>query len=144
MKDLELSDIMNRPVRSFTLLSVYRNGRWQFGTPTNLVKTVNNQTFYLISDKFGLARQGTQNPKVLARRGSPGDYISRDQSGVYAIVTAAEYKRLFPAPNNNPPSVPTNSAQLIDPKFLTNILKGSKPTVSNSTTIKPSPTSTGY
>lgn len=121
MKDLELKDIMDRPVRSFTLLSVYRNGRWIFATPINPLKTVDNQNFYLISEKFGVARQGTTNPAILARRGSPGDYLSIDQFGVYAIVTQADYKRLFPAPNLNPPSVPTNSAQLKDPKFITKI-----------------------
>ena len=144
MKDIEASDILNRPVRPLTLLSVYRNGRWIFGTPTNLVKTVENQNFYLISEKFGLAREGTSNPKIVARRGFPGDYVSRDQTGAYALVTEAEYKRIFPYSDKNPPSVPNNSDKLIDPNYLTNILKGSKPTVSNSTTIKPSSPSTGY
>jgi len=127
MKDLELKDIMDRPVRPLTLLSVYRNGWWQFTTPVNPVRTVDNQSYYLISEKFGLGRQGTWNPKILAKRGSPGDYISQDQFGEYALVTEGEYKRLFPSPNLNPPSTPTNSTQLQDPNFLTNISKKSNP-----------------
>ena len=144
MKDLQFKDILNRAVRPLTLLSVYRNGRWSFATPTALIKTVNQQQYYLISETFGLVKQGTNNPKFTAARGKPGDYVARDKTGVYALVTADYYKLLFPPANANPPAVPDNSEKLKNPNFITNILKGSKPTVSNSTTIKPSSPSTGY
>jgi len=145
MKDMHLTDILNRGTRPLTLLSVYKEGRWQFGIPNRIVRTVDQQAFYLVSEKFGLVKKGTTDPAVIARRGSPGDYVARDtNTGVYSVVTAAEYKRFFPAPNLNPPSVPTNSEQLKDPKFLTNILKGSESPVSNSKTTKPTPPNAGY
>jgi hypothetical protein len=144
MKDLEFRDILNRAVRPLTLLAVYRNGVWLFAVPTNLVKTVDQQRYYLISEPFGLIRQGTNNPKFTAEKGKPGDYVARNIKGAYSLVTADYYKLLFPPANANPPTVPDNSEKLKDSNFLTNILKGSQPTVSNSKTIKPTTTSTGY
>tara|TARA_R110000822_G_scaffold57074_4_gene143883 strand:+ start:409 stop:843 length:435 start_codon:yes stop_codon:yes gene_type:complete len=144
MKDMTLGDIFPKQNRRLNSLSIYRNGTWQFVIPTNPIRISENQAYYRISDPFGLVKQGVLNPKKTARRGSPGDYVALDQFSTYAVVTAEEYKRLFPTPNLNPPEIPNNSDQLKDPKFLTNILKGSGASASNSKTSKPTPTNTGY
>jgi hypothetical protein len=144
MKDMALNDILLRQDRPLTSLSVYRGGVWFFTSPTNLTKTYNKQRFYLMSESFGLVKQGNTDPKVLATIGLPGDYIAVNQDGTYTLVSSTEYKRLFPPPNLNPPEIPNNSDQLKDPKFLTNILKGSGSPASNSKTSKPTPPNTGY
>jgi len=144
MKDMTLNDILLKQDRPLYSLSVYRNGVWGFAVPTTLTKTYNQQQFYLMSESFGLVRAGTSNPKVLARKGSPGDYVAVNQDGSYTLITAAEYKMLFPAPNLNPPEIPNNSDQIKDPNFLTKILKGYASAVSNSKTNKPTLPRTGY
>ena len=144
MKDMALNDILLRQDRPNTALSVFRDGVWIFAAPTNLTKSTTQQSFYLMSESFGLVKQGNTDPKVLATIGLPGDYIAVNQDGSYTLVSSAEYKRLFPAPNLNPPVIPDNSNQLKDPIFLTNILKGSESPLSNSKTSKPTPTNTGY
>ena len=144
MKDMTERDILLRQDRPLTSLSVYRNGVWIFAAPTNLTKTYNQQQFYLMSESFGLVREGNTNPRVSARRGAPGEYLAVSQDGSYTIVTRAEYDWIFPTPNLNPPEIPNNSKQLKDPNFLTKILKGYESGVSNSKTSKPTPPTTGY
>jgi hypothetical protein len=126
MKDIDSKDILLRRNRSLTALSVYIGGRWVFTYPTEVVKTKDQQDFFLISVPFGLVKQGTQDPKITTIKGAPGDYVARDQTGTYCLVTAEQFKQLFPAPNLNPPKSSNNSDQLKDPKFITNINKQSK------------------
>ena len=144
MKDMTLGDILVNPVKPLTSLSVRRNGVWNFESPTKVTKVDNNQTFYLMSNPFGLVKEGVSNPKVWAVKGDPGDYVALYNTGEYCLVTKAEYAMLFPAPNLNPPTIPTNSSQIKDKNFLTNILKGSGSTTSNSKTTKPTSPNTGY
>ena len=144
MKDMTLGDILVKPVNPLTSLSVRRNGVWNFESPTKVTKVDNNQTFYLMSNPFGLVKEGTVDPKVRVISGAPGDYISINIMGVYSLVTKAEYAMKFPPPNLTPPTPPTNSSQIKDKNFLTNILKGSGSTISNSKTTKPTSPNTGY
>jgi len=144
MKDMTLGDIFPKQNKILNSLSVYRSGLWQFVIPTNVIRYRGTQAFYRMSHSFGLVKQGVLNPSEISREGIAGDYVALDQYNQYTIVTAEEYKRLFPTPNLNPPEIPNNSDQLKDPKFLTNILKGSGSSASNSKTSKPTPTNTGY
>ena len=144
MKDMTLRDILVKPVKPLTSLSIFKDGFWQFSYPTNLTRSYNNQSFYLMSYSFGLIREGTANPGVRAITGDAGDYVALNSTGEYALVTKAEYARQFPPPNLNPPERPNNSSQIKEKNFLTNILKGSGATVSNSKTSKPTPPNSGY
>jgi hypothetical protein len=144
MKDMTLKDILFREDRPLTSLSLYRDGRWIFAAPTNLTKTTAQQAFYLISEPFGLLRQGTSNPKIRAVTGAPGDYLAVNSVGVYSLIKKEEYARQFPSPNLNPPTNPNNSSQIKDKNFLTNILKGSGSAVSNNKISKPTPPNSGY
>ena len=146
MKDMSPKDILLRQDRPLTSLSVYRNGVWRFEAVdyAAIKKREKNQTFYLMSEAFGLVRQGTVDPKVRVVSGAPGDYISINIMGVYSLVTKAEYAMKFPPPNLTPPTPPNNSSQIKDKNFLTNILKGSGSTTSNSKTTKPTSPNTGY
>lgn len=125
MKEMALRDILLRKDEPLTSVSIYRDGRWQFTFPTNLVRTAYQRAFYLMSEVFGLVKRGNISPKTLARKGAPGDYVVLNPDGTYAIVTPGEFGRIFPTPNLNPPEVLKTSDQLKDPDFLTNILKGS-------------------
>ena len=96
MKDMTLNDILLRQDRPLTSVSVYSACVWAFAVPTNLTKTTTQQSFYLMSESFGLVRQGNTDPKVLATIGLPGDYIAVNQDGSYTLVSSSEYKMLFP------------------------------------------------
>jgi len=144
MKDMTLKDILVQQVSPTTSLSIYKGGIWQFMSPTNQTRVDETQSFFLISFPFGLIRQGISDPKAWAIKGAPGDYVALDMTGAYSLVTKAEYARLFPPPNLNPPTQPNNSNQIKEKNFLTNILKGSGATVSNSKTSKPTPPNSGY
>ena len=144
MKDMHLNDILFRQDKPLNSLSLYKNGLWGFILPVNPIATFEGRSYYLMSDPFGLVKQGVLDPKKTARRGSPGDYVALDQFGSYTLITPAEYKSIFPTPDLNPPKIPNNSEQIKDPTFLTNILKGSGASASNSKTSKPTPTNTGY
>tara|TARA_R110000803_G_scaffold120678_1_gene188711 strand:- start:229 stop:663 length:435 start_codon:yes stop_codon:yes gene_type:complete len=144
MKDMTLADILPKKDKPLTSLSLYKYGSWQFILPSNLIATKDNQSFYRMSNVFGLVEHGVLDPTKVSRLGSPGDYVALDLFNNYTIITPAEYQRMFPTINENPPEILNNSDQLKDPKFLTNILKGSASPASNSKTSKPTPPNTGY
>lgn len=127
MKDIDSKDILLRRNRRLTNVSIYRDGRWVFAGLNNLKKTSQGQNFYLMSNPFGLLKEGTQDPKIITLRGEPGDYVAIDSTGTVSMVTAEQFNQLFPAPNLDPPKTSNNSEQLKDPKFLTDILNKNKP-----------------
>ena len=146
MKDLELKDILARQVESFTKISVYLNGQWQFATIVNPIAVDNNQSFYRIDYKFGLVKSSQNNPKKLSLFGNPGDYVAIDNVGIYSLVKKDQYKQLLNSKSIGQSSVvptqtstnatPTTSASLKNPNYITEVVKGSAPKTSNSTTVQ--------
>ena len=146
MKDLELKDILERQVESFTKISVYLNGQWQFATLVNPIAVDNNQSFYRIDYKFGLAKSSQENPKKFSLFGNPGDYVAIDNVGIYSLVKKDQYKQLFNSKSIGQSSVvptqtstnatPTTSASLKNPNYITEVVKGLAPKTSNSTTVQ--------
>ena len=118
MKDLQFKDILVRQDLPLTRASVYVNGRWSFASLAGPTRVTPEQDFFLIIYPFGINKTGTKDPSRYAVKGAPGDYISRDQRGVLALVTASNYALLFPGPQQIPTSPPT-SEQLKAPNFLT-------------------------
>ena len=118
MKDLQFKDILVRQDLPLNRASVYVNGRWSFASLITPTRITGEQAFYLMNYPFGIMKAGTKNPSKYAVKGAPGDYISRDQRGFLALVTASNYALLFPGPQQLPIAAPT-SEQLKDPNFLT-------------------------
>lgn len=126
MKDLEKRDIFPRKNPRLAKLSVYRGGEWLFSSPVDLKRVTEDQSFYLISEKFGLVNENINNPGKPVKIGVPGDYVAVDRVGVMSLVTEAEFKMLFPAKKLSATKPLTSSEALKDPNFLTNIVKDSK------------------
>jgi|TARA_R110001583_G_C5545679_1_gene399841 hypothetical protein len=118
MKDLQFKDILVRQDLPLTRASVYVNGRWSFASLAGPTRVTSEQDFFLINYPFGINKTGTKDPSRYTVKGAPGDYISRDQRGVLALVTASHYALLFPGPQQIPTS-PPSSDQLKNPNFLT-------------------------
>tara|TARA_R110000765_G_scaffold183244_4_gene289141 strand:+ start:1642 stop:2211 length:570 start_codon:yes stop_codon:yes gene_type:complete len=118
MKDLQFKDILVRKDLPLVRSSVFVNGRWSFASLITPTRVTADQSFFLIIYPFGLHRSGSKNPSKYAVKGAPGDYISRDQRGFLALVTAPHYALQFPGPQQIP-TQPLSSEQLRDPNFLT-------------------------
>jgi hypothetical protein len=118
MKDLELRDIFPKANKPLGAISVYRNGRWSFASLTNPTRVTVDQQFFRIDYTFGLHKKGSKNPAKYAVKGKPGDYVSVDGLGTFALVPADEYLRKFPTPQQVP-TTPDSSEKLRDPNFLT-------------------------
>jgi hypothetical protein len=125
MKDLQLTDILQKRVKALTRVSIYRDGKWLFVNLLTPTKSTAGQDFFLIETLFGLHKEGSTNPAKYAVKGSPGDYVSVDKNGVKALVTAAMYELLFP-PTQQAPFTATNSQNLKDPNYLTKIQRESQ------------------
>jgi len=143
---MDIRDVLKRPVKRTTRVSEYKEGRWSFiflegRSPS---KVTPEQTYYRLNNKFGTATVYQTNPKQTASRGKPGDYIGRDTLGNVSVISAAEYLRLFPIPNQKPPTPAVTSDALKDPNVLTETFKKLKKPVSNTMTTKPTPTTKGY
>jgi hypothetical protein len=124
MKDLQLTDILAKPVRPLINLSVYANGRWSFATLNAPTVVTSDQNFYLISYPFGLLTKAQSNPAKFSIKGEPGDYVSQDIQGTLALVKASVFALQFPGPQQITPP-PPSSESLKDPNFLTKIQEGS-------------------
>jgi len=130
-KDLELRDVLQRPVVAPTRVSEYRFGRWSFISLTNPARVVENLQYYYMSNKFGVTLFSQTNPAKTKARGKAGDYISYDtQNQTVSVVPSAEFKMLFPSPNHNPPTPKVTSAALKDKNKITEIYQESKGKVS--------------
>ena len=120
MKDLQFKDILVRKDLPLVRFSVFTNGRWSFASLVTPTRVTADQSFFLISYPFGLHKSASTNPSKYSVKGAPGDYISRDQLGIIALVTAPQYALQFPGPQEIP-TPPLSSEQLRDPNFLTKI-----------------------
>ena len=118
MKDVEIRDIFPKANKPLAAVSVYRNGRWSFATLKTPTRILETQQFFKINFPFGLHKKGSQNAAIYAVKGNPGDYVSVDRLGTFALVTADDYLRKFPTPQQIPPT-PNSSEKLRDPNFLT-------------------------
>lgn len=123
MKDLELRDILLRERPRATKLSVRINGRWQFASFGPVEKRVEGLTYYRMSKTFGLVSSKTNDPKITLERGVPGDFVAVDQFGELNLVKKEVYELRFPKRNTRPATTQINSKKLIDPKFITDIVR---------------------
>lgn len=144
MKDLELNDILQRERNPLTKISVYVNGRWQFVSLSNPIKTQGNQSFYRIIYKFGLIKSSVTTPINRTINGQPGDYVAMDSQGELSLVTRAQYEQIFPKLIEGQGAGADSSAKLKDPNYITQIVRGYTPPASN-TAIQstPPPPTTG-
>ena len=136
MTDLKLQDILAKPVETFTKVSIYFNGAWQFVTLANPIKVAKNQSFYRIDYKFGIVESKQLNPAKITFAGKPGDYVALDSLGVYSLVTKDQYQQMFSPKNSKSNAGPVSSTKLKNSNYITEIVKGSGPTASNSTTVQ--------
>jgi len=121
MKDLQLKDILIKPKKYLTKVSVYVDGEWMFMSLGNPVKTTVDQYFYLMSTPFGLVYDKTPDPKNFSILGKAGDYVAQGKTqGTLDLVTPSQFLRLFPSPQQNLPT-PTSSEMLKNPNYITKI-----------------------
>ena len=121
MKDLQLTDILIKPKKALTQVSIYSGGRWVFTNLINPVVTTLQQNFYLISTPFGLVYDNIDDPRFRSIQGMPGDYVAQDKHfGILDLVTPSQFSRLFPSPQQNLPT-PTSSEMLKNPNYITKI-----------------------
>jgi hypothetical protein len=140
MKDLELSDIFQKPSEITTRISLYEDGVWSFTQldPINNVKTFQNQTFFKINQVFGLLRDYVSDPSKVSVTGEPGEYVGVSPTGRLYKLTIQEFLSIFPILTPIEENRNYNSTRLRDPNFITKIVKGSNPTFSNTTMTMPS------
>lgn len=132
MKDLELKDVLDRQRIRLTKVSVYVNGIWQFAAVQGSTFVDEGQTLYKSTYKFALIDQAVDDPKAGEIFGKPGDYIAIDPTGEVSLITAEQYKQRFPK-RVKQPYMPETSSKLKNPNFLTEIVRGSQTTSSNTT-----------
>ncbi len=121
MKDLQLKDILIKPKKTLTQVSIYSEGSWVFTNLINPVVTTLQQNFYLIGTPFGLIYNNINDPKNVSRLGTPGDYVAEDiNTGTLDLVTPPQFSRLFPSPKQSIPT-PTSSEMLKNPNYITKI-----------------------
>jgi hypothetical protein len=136
MIDLNLEGILDKPAETYTRVSAYLGGVWQFVALTNPVKKANNQSFYRIDYKFGIVKTKQSDPAKITFAGNPGDYVALDTVGNYSLITKDQYQQMFSPKNSKSNAGPVSSAKLKNPNYITEIVKGSGPTASNSTTVQ--------
>ena len=120
MKDLQLTDILIKPKKALTQVSIYSGGRWVFTNLINPVVTTLQQNFYLMGTPFGLIYNNINDPKKLSIQGKPGDYVAQGKEGILDLVTEAQFLLLFPTPQQPSPT-PTSSEMLKNPNYITKI-----------------------
>jgi hypothetical protein len=111
MKRIKPYDIYRKPSPVLRKISIRRQGTWLFASvpADKFVRETRSARFYLINEPFGLVRFDRTNPKKTSFRGLPGDYISRDSQGNLTLVTAEEYRRKFPIPDETVRYAPLTS-----------------------------------
>ena len=133
MKDLELSDILQRSPSPLVKLGLYVNGRWQFGSFTEAgFITDDGQRIYRVSRRFALIPQNVNDPSRGRIFGNPGDYVGVDTFGVLSLITKEQYEYRFPR-KKKPAYIADTSEKLKDPNYITEIVRGSAPATSNTT-----------
>ena len=131
-KDFQLRDVLKRSVQEPKRVSIYRDGRWIFAGLFNPVLVDQNVEYYYMTYKFGVTTLNQSNPSMTKARGKAGDYVSQDTINKnVSVVTAEEFRLLFPVKNMNPPVPTVTSAALKDKNKITNVYEESKPKVSN-------------
>lgn len=133
MKDLEEKDILLRTKTRLTRVSIYVDGVWRFGrllTPTQIAE---NQNIYRMSVPFALVASTENNPRKGLLTGRPGDYVAADRSGELSLITVEQYNLRFPS-RRKPAYKPETSEKLKGGDYITEIVRGSSPQRSNSTT----------
>jgi len=145
MKDLELTDIYERRPSPLVNLSTYVNGTWRFSSVAGLPYISDQgQKIYRMKVKFGLVPENYLSPNRRSVTGSPGDYVAVDSLGTMSLITKEQYDMRFPKKRKPAYTVDT-SEKLKDPNYITEIVRGSTPTTSNTrpgTTYTPPPPST--
>ncbi len=143
MKRIKPYDIYIKPAPVLRKISVRRRGRWVFASiPSNtFTREVPGARFYLISEAFGLVRFDRTNPKKRSFTGQPGDYISRDSKGNLTLVTAEQYRRKFPIPDQTVRYAPLTSEQYQDPN--NNIETSEEISAATSNSSRTNPPNTG-
>ena len=104
MSRLSKNDIKPFTSRFVNRISVLRSGSWVFASipRENFTTKTKNQTFYLISEPFGLCTAKQSNPAKTVDRGRPGDYIAASNSGQLIILSKEDFDLKYP---RNKPSV---------------------------------------
>ena len=119
-----------------TKLSILYQGKWIFFTPTQEVKKTEKNVIYRIDYKFGLVKQDEDLPSKIVQIGNKGDYVSYDTLGIYSLLPAAEYKRIYNKPSKEEPLITRTSKNLKDPNYLTKVLQESPTSSYNRPTPK--------
>jgi hypothetical protein len=125
MKNLELSDILQRSNPQLKRVSIFQNGAWVFVLfPREAITRVDDGVRYIrAAERFGLVYENENNPKQISVYGDPGDYICIDRTNVISKITKSQYHMMFPTPVQNPPLPYTTQKALDDPRFLTDIFE---------------------
>ena len=131
-KDMNLRDILSKPVIIPQKVCEFRGGSWSFISLSNPVKVVEGVEYFYMSNKFGIAAPNQTNPSKTLERSLAGNYIAFDSlNSTVAIVSTEEFNRLFPQPNKNPPNEVTTSEALRDKNKITEVYENSRPRIYN-------------
>ena len=142
MNILQLTNKYRRPPAPLVRLAFYYNGRWQFGTlERSPFISSDDQKIYRLIVKFSLLPANVRDPARGSIIGNPGDYVGVDSLGVMSLITKEQYQYRFPK-KRKPAYAPVTSESLKNPNYITEIVRGSAPTTSNTTLRTTSPPST--
>lgn len=133
MTDIQLKTIFPRKPSRLTSLAFYQNGRWQFGSLGNTAfVSDSDQKIYRIGVKFSLVSENENDPSRGLIIGQPGDYVGVDRLGTFSLITKEQYNYRFPK-KSKPTYTAETSETLRDPNYITEIVRGSAATTSNTT-----------
>ena len=133
MKELDLTNIIQRRSYPLVKLGIYANGRWQFaGLPSESSVASEGQSIYRVANKFSLVPSNVNDPSQGKVFGESGDYIGVDRTGTISLITQKEYRFRFPRKRKTARPADT-SEKLKDPNYITEIVRGSASTSSNTT-----------
>jgi len=135
MEYLTQSTLFLRKVENFTKFSVNDNGYWDFSTLSNPERVANGLSFFKITSIFGILDENAEDPSKPAYYGNIGDYVVRNGSGSLAIMTQKQYIDRFIPTTLDIKRQALNSEELKNPGFITKLLRGSSPSVSNRGTM---------
>jgi hypothetical protein len=113
-----------QPVRLIQF-SVFANGRWNFAVLQNPTKSTPTLQYFRIPYRFGIVAATQTNPAKVKIYGNPGEYVTKNQENILAVISEAQFERLFPRTNVTPKKRGLTSQDLDNPNFLTKTLRES-------------------